>query len=237
AYYESFKHLNAKVIKPAVAEVNGTSNIKLTPETRKQGRQVAEIRFLIAENPQLSMLDLDDGDGTRNSQVYTQLRALGVADRLARQWIVEHGEDVVARRIADVERRDGIRSPARYLSAAMRDGWEEDAPAVPDPEAVAKVAAAQVEAEARSAAERAREAAIETERKGRAARLDRVLAAVESRSPVQRDAVAKLFLSRIEGDLEREDFRRFGWRSGINARAIFGFWEEMEPEIFEDLVS
>ena len=43
AYYESFKHLNAKIIKPAVAEVNKTSNILLTPEFKKMGRQVAEV--------------------------------------------------------------------------------------------------------------------------------------------------------------------------------------------------
>jgi len=35
SYYETFKHLNAKIIKPAVAEVNRSSNIVITPETRK----------------------------------------------------------------------------------------------------------------------------------------------------------------------------------------------------------
>ena len=42
AYYETFKHLNAKIIKPAVAEVNRTSNIVLTPETKKTGRAVTD---------------------------------------------------------------------------------------------------------------------------------------------------------------------------------------------------
>ena len=89
AYYETFKHLNAKVIKPAVAEVNKTSNIILTPETRKMGRTVTEIRFKIAKNPQLSILDLDDGEGLRNEPVYLRLVAQGVSDRLARQWVKE----------------------------------------------------------------------------------------------------------------------------------------------------
>jgi len=48
-YYETFKHLNAKIIKPAVAEVNKTSNIIVTPETRKMGRAVTDIRFKISE--------------------------------------------------------------------------------------------------------------------------------------------------------------------------------------------
>ncbi len=76
-YYEVFKHLNAKIIKPAVAEVNKTSNIVVTPETRKMGRTVTDIRFKIAENPQLSILDLDDGEGLRSSPVYARLIALG----------------------------------------------------------------------------------------------------------------------------------------------------------------
>ncbi|MCE8472711.1 replication initiation protein, partial [Rhodovulum sulfidophilum] len=98
-YYEVFKHLNAKVIKPAVAEVNKTSNIVVTPELRKMGRSVTDIRFRIAENPQLAILDLDDGEGLRNSEVYARLRALGVSDRLARQWIAEHGQDYVRRKL------------------------------------------------------------------------------------------------------------------------------------------
>lgn len=69
SYYETFKHLNAKIIKPAVAEVNRTSNITLTPETRRQGRAVSEIRFRIRENPQLGILDLNDGEGMRHGTV------------------------------------------------------------------------------------------------------------------------------------------------------------------------
>ena len=98
-YYEVYKQLNAKIIKPAVAEVNKTSNILLTPETRKMGRTVTEIRFLISENPQLAILDLDDGEGLRNSELYGRLRDLGVSDRLARQWLAEHGEEYVAEKL------------------------------------------------------------------------------------------------------------------------------------------
>ena len=95
SYYESYKHLNAKIIKPAVAEVNNSSDIVVTPEVRKKGRAVSDIRFLISENPQLAMFEIDDSEGIRNTDVYQSLRGQGVADRLARQWIAEHGEDPV----------------------------------------------------------------------------------------------------------------------------------------------
>ncbi len=62
-YYQTFKHLNAKIIKPAVKEVNKVSDIVVTPELRREGRAVSHIRFRIARNPQLAILDLDDGGG------------------------------------------------------------------------------------------------------------------------------------------------------------------------------
>ncbi|WP_420819284.1 replication initiation protein [Pacificoceanicola onchidii] len=126
-YYKSFKQLNAKVIKPAVAEVNKVSDIIVTPETRKMGRSVTDIRFRITRNPQLAMMNIDDGTGVRGGAVYARLIELGVSDRLARQWIAQHGEDVVAEKVAFVDAQDGVKSPARYLSAALRDGFGPEA--------------------------------------------------------------------------------------------------------------
>jgi len=68
AYYQTFKHLNAKIIKPAVTEVNKVSDIIVTPETRKQGRAVTDIRFRIRRNPQLAILDIDDGAAVRHGE-------------------------------------------------------------------------------------------------------------------------------------------------------------------------
>lgn len=204
AYYEVFKHLNAKIIKPAVAEVNKTSNIIVTPEFRKEGRAVADIRFKIAPNPQLAILDLDDGAGQRNSPVYDRLRALGVSDRLARQWINEHGEDAVARKLSYVNGQDGVRDPARYLSVVMRN-----------------------ESEAKPVLKRAQTPAPPTSERAR--QLGKVRDVVQSRSPTQRDADKRLFSAKIKDDVHRQDFERHGWMSALNARAIFDFWEDLMP--------
>ncbi|MCP1168010.1 replication initiation protein, partial [Limimaricola sp. ASW11-118] len=121
-YYRSFKHLNAKVIKPAVEEVNRASNIQVEPEFKRMGRAVKELRFSIRENPQLAMLDIDDGQAARSQPVYERLRAQGVSDRLARQWIAEHGAEAVAEKLDWVAGRDGVRSPVGYLRAALDNG-------------------------------------------------------------------------------------------------------------------
>ncbi|KJZ18469.1 replication initiation protein [Loktanella sp. S4079] len=205
AYYEVFKHLNAKVIKPAVAEVNKTSNIIVTPETRKMGRAVTEIRFKIAKNPQLSILDLDDGEGVRNEPVYEKLIGQGVSDRLARQWIKEHGAAHVADKIDYVAARKGVQNPVSYLTAALRDDYIEEK---------ASVAAPQSE---------------------RAKRLSRLRDLVNGRSPTQRDADKRLFMSRLDDAGARLDFENHGWMSGLNAEAIFEFWEDLMPGAFDDL--
>lgn len=208
AYYETFKHLNAKIIKPAVAEVNRTSNIVVTPETRKRGRTITDIRFLIDKNPQLAILDLDDGAGVRNAPVYERLCAMGISDRLARQWIAEHGEGAVGAKLDYVAGQDGVRHPARYLAAALRDDYAPAREEGPPDDRVP------------SARER---------------RLRRITELVAARTPTQRDADRRLFMARLGGS-ERADFERHGWMSAICHDAICAFWAELVPDAFADAV-
>lgn len=205
-YYDEFKHLNAKIIKPAVAEVNKTSNIIVTPELRKMGRAVTDIRFRIAENPQLSILDFDDGAGHRTSDVYARLRALGVSDRLARQWMTEHGEPHVREKLDYVAGQEGVRNAVGYLTRVLRG--EEGGPARP--------------------------VAPPPPLSPRARRLERIRDMAAARTPTQRDADRRLFLARLEG-AARDDFERHGWMSALNAEAIVAFWSALSPGAFDDI--
>ncbi len=214
AYYETFKHLNAKIIKPAVDEVNRTSNIVITPETRKMGRAVTEIRFLIRDNPQLAILDLDDGEGTRKSPVYDRLRRLGASDRLARQWIAEHGEGALEAKLDYVAGQGGeVKNPMGYLTAALSRDYGPSA--APSPKAQAPVPAAIA---------------------ARAERLRRIQALVAGRTPTQRDADRRLFLTKLEG-AARDDFERHVWMSALNAEAIRLFWDDLFPGVLDDATS
>ncbi|MBV1865647.1 MAG: replication initiation protein [Rhodobacteraceae bacterium] len=229
AYYASFKHLNAKIIKPAVTEVNKTSNITITPEFAKKGRAVTEVRFLIRENPQLAMFDIDDSDGLRKSSLYERLRGQGVSDRLARQWISEHGEEYIAEKLAYVAGKNGVKSTLGYLSAAIRKDYVKETPPKPSPEAVAVVAE---RAQASRDIEQQEDTRIAA-RLARQARFAVVRGLIEARNPTQRDADKRLFVATLEDELAREDFRNRGWESALNAQAIFDFWCELEPEAFE----
>ena len=204
AYYAVYKQLNAKIIKPAVAEVNKTSNIVVTPEIRKRGRAVTDIRFKITENPQLAILDLDDGEGVRKSDVYSQLLTLGVSDRLARQWIAQHGEDHVGDKITYVAGQGGVQNPVGYLTAALRDDFKSEAPRKRPTSARAKV-------------------------------LERIRDLVAARTPTQRDADRRLFMSMIDSADARADFERHGWMSALNTSAIKAFWQDLQPDAFNDI--
>ncbi|WP_299083038.1 replication initiation protein [uncultured Ruegeria sp.] len=231
-YYGSFKHLNAKIIKPAVAEVNKSSDILIEPEFKKKGRTVTDIRFLIKGNPQKAMFEIDDGDGVRNLKIYKTLREQGVSDRLARQWIAEHGEDYVQQKLDYVSGQGGIKSTLGYLSAALRDDYrapENETAPEPSPEAVEAAREREVEKAQEDQAYEARA----SERAERSRKLAIVEDLVSRRNPTQRDADKRLFLAGLNNDLDREHFRAHGWRSGLNATAIFAFWLDMEPDAFE----
>ncbi len=236
AYYESFKHLNAKVIKPAVAEVNKTSNIEVEAEFRRMGRQVREVRFLIKENPQLALLDIDDGAGVRQGAVYKRLLEVGVSDRLARQWISEHGEDYVTEKLEYLKGRGVVSSPVRYLSAAIRDDYK-DAPAAPEPspEAIALAKQREAKRQAEEKRQAATDAAQDRERRTRAALMERVRELVAARTPTQRDADKRLFLAGLDDDIARGEFLRLGWGSALAVSAMVAFWEEMVPGAFDDI--
>jgi hypothetical protein len=210
-YYEVYKHLNAKIIKPAVAEVNKTSNIVVTPETKKIGRSVSEIRFKIAENPQLSILDLDDGEGLRNSDIYKRMRALGVSDRLALQWMNEHDETYVRKQVEYVAGQGGVKNPVSYLTAALQQDFS-GATVSPRNQAAPQPLSAQAGA--------------------RAKRLEILQQLVSARSPTQRDADKRMFMSKLEG-AALLDFENYGWVSSLNHTKIVAFWTDITPEAFE----
>ena len=232
SYYESFKHLNAKIIKPAVQEVNKSSDIEITPEFQKKGRAVTDIRFLIKENPQLAMFQIDDGDGIRNTPVYKALRAQGVSDRLARQWISEHGEDYVQEKLSYIRSQDGIKSKVGYLTAAIQGDFKApDAPVAPSEEARKRAD----ERRQQQASDNAVQDARQQERKLRGQKFALVADIVASRNPTQRDADKRLFMSGLDSDTAREEFRTHGWNSAFNASAIFQFWEDLQPSIFDEL--
>lgn len=134
-------------------------------------------------------------------------------------------------KLAYVAQQKGVKSPVRYLSATLRDDFNAPKPAEP----AAGIRPAMGQGRAVDEDEEAHDRAVAKARRIRMARAERVKAASESRNPTQRDADHRLFLSRLDRELERADFASFGWASTLNAAQITDFWEDLLPGIFEGI--
>ncbi|TFE36986.1 RepB family plasmid replication initiator protein [Paraburkholderia dipogonis] len=137
--YDEFKHFSSEVIKKAVKEINQVSNIIVTPEYKREARRVVQIRFLVEENPQRSMLDNEEDEGQkaiRNSDAFKRLTKLGVGDRLAISWIQQEPDRALqtAIYVEDRAKRKQIRGNAGgYARTVFEKGARiELAPKIPE---------------------------------------------------------------------------------------------------------
>lgn len=127
--YDEFKHFNGEVIKKSVKEINTVSNITVTPEYKREARRVTQIRFLVEENPQKSMLDAGDDEQAkiRNSETFKRLTAIGIGDRLAISWMQQEPERAqqTAAYVEDKARRKQIKgAPGGYARTVFEGGGD-----------------------------------------------------------------------------------------------------------------
>lgn len=213
-YYRQFKHLNAKVIKPTVKEINAVSDIQITPEFKRSGRSITEIRFLIGANPQLPLLDIDDVHAVKGTTVYKRLIAAGISHKLAESWIAQHGEDYCAAKLDLVEGQKAsgakIVSVSGFLTAAIKQDYQNsDAISLEDKAKLkAQDAARREKVEREHTSRRAENETREAEKR---ALLERIKAAREWFEAHSEDEQARI-LERFEATLDkpflRADFKR-----------------------------
>ena len=193
-YYKAFKHLNAKIIKPVVKEINTHSDIEITPEFKKQGRSISEIRFVIKPNAQLPLIDIDDDDSLKGTPIYERLIALGISHKLAQQWIISHGDDYVREKLdyADAQRETGkIKgSVSGFLNAAIKDDYK-----------VSKVVPLRPKGQDKAAAKARTERSLKKQAKERVAS-DKISRAKEEQRQAAKEARDWLDM---QGKTDRED--------------------------------
>lgn len=128
--YKQFKLLNRAVIQPALKEVNSVSNIQLELETKRKGRSVTGLRFLIRPNPQLSMIGMDEEDDITQMPAYKALLGEGISKTLARAWVLEHDEEYIFEKLdlAISQAASGKikSSKAGFLKAAVEQDYHNE---------------------------------------------------------------------------------------------------------------
>jgi len=128
--YKQFKLLNRAVIQPAMKEVNEHSNIQIELETKRKGRSVTGLRFLIRPNPQLSLIGMESEDQISSLRSYKALISEGISKPLARAWAIEHDEEYIFDKIDLASRQDAggkIRSTkAGFLKSAIEQDYHNE---------------------------------------------------------------------------------------------------------------
>ncbi|WP_427454810.1 RepB family plasmid replication initiator protein [Litorimonas sp. WD9-15] len=221
-YYAQFKHLNAKVIKPTVKEINAVSDIEITPEFKKSGRSISEIRFLIGANPQLPLLDIDDDNAVKGTTVYKRLVASGISHKLAESWIAQHGEDYCASKLDLMSKQKAsganIVSVAGYLSAAIKQDYQADpkAGAGQGTASASRADERRAKIEAEASAKRAEAETREAEKRAHQEKVTAAREWFESRPAEEQARLLSAFEATLDKPFLRADYKR----ARLNAPAV-----------------
>ena len=214
-YYRQFKHLNAKVIKPTVKEINAVSDIQITPEFKRSGRSIAEIRFLIGANPQLPLLDIDDDTAVKGTTVYQRLVASGISHKLAESWIAQHGEDYCSAKLdlVDAQKASGtpITSISGYLFSAIKQDYQAATPGLTKADKAtkeAREAARRQQAETEQAARRQDAESREADKRLMLERIQAVRDWFDGHGPSEQTRILKRFEAMLDKPFLRADFKR-----------------------------
>lgn len=234
-YYQDFRKFNDKVIKPAVRQVNDTSDLLLEIDYQREHRKVSAVRFRVSDNPQMLLFaqhqaaiamaedetpppDVNPEERLeRLEHLRGKLTAFGLSARQIRTALASYEAGYLEGNIAVVERdlaAGKIHNLPAYLLAALREDYRPAAPSrARSPEPVAPPDYAGDEESPAARQERLRTQFL-------AARLQ---AALDGLTQAEREALESDYVTRLKQG------------SGFEARLILGLYQKsgMHSKIVE----
>ncbi len=227
-YYTDFKRLNARIIKPAVKEVNASSNILLEPEFKKNGRKVSHVKFHVNHNPQLALLEIEENDDINSSKIYKRLVKMGVSKVLARQWIIEFGEEYLEDKVdytSHMKQSGRIKSSqSGFLKKAVEEDYQTEVRA--EKEARKRVDDAQKKRrEAEKQVEALKAQRKQIERENRQAVWDVVEKHFSALPPATQEELQREFIVGLSSKFYVDDFKKSGWTGLLIFLDVCAFWE------------
>lgn len=231
ASYRQFKLLNRAVIQPAMREVNELSNIQLELETKRKGRSITDLRFLIRPNPQLSLLGMDAEDDITRTPAYKALLAEGISKALARTWILEYGEEYIFEKLnlASSQAASGKikSSKTGFLKSAVEQDYHNE-----NTEKKKMLEVSQAAKETRKALEGKLEALRAAQKRAESAFrfscAEIIEDALSGLSEGQRAALEAEFQLALDSAIYVNSFKSGGWKDRLVFPDIKKFWEARE---------
>ena len=143
SYYQDFRKFNDKVIKPAVRQVNDTSDLVLEIDYQRDHRKITAVRFRVSDNPQMLLfsqhqaavasaeeppasIDKPEERLERLEQAREKLATFGLSARQIRTALATHDPGYLEGNIAVAERdlaAGKVHNLPAYLLAALREDY------------------------------------------------------------------------------------------------------------------
>ena len=125
--YQEYKYFKAKVLKPAIAEVNAQADIKVELVEKKVGRSIDNIQFKVyKERPAHLEVVIEDEEALK---LVGEMIKIGLPQSEAKKILREYQRQEVAaaieytkRRAAD-KRAKELGNVAAYLRQVLKNGW------------------------------------------------------------------------------------------------------------------
>ncbi len=237
AFYQEYRVLNRKVLKPALKQVNDTSDIllELAP-VRRERRRIVALKFLIRDNPQGQLfrpgeterseevahpLFLEEEDKTKAFR--ERMQSFGLTNKQIEDVLAAHDEAYIVGNLGVVERnleagKVEAENLAKYAYCALRDDYRpKDVPPAVKAK-MAKQEAAKSQLEKRKATQK-RLAQLETEFTAH-----RLTSALAELSDQERKQLEANFLESLEeeGNLSGSMVRKHYLKSGFASKIVQG---------------
>ncbi|HEU5281104.1 MAG TPA: replication initiation protein [Gammaproteobacteria bacterium] len=124
--YKQFKDFKTRVLDKAIQEVNQFSTLEITPQLKRQNRQVRSIQFLIRKGKALMAPSVGDEAPNLMQRLKTDY---GLTDRQTANVISQYEEKYILEKIHLIEASPSfvngkIKNVARYLLKALSDDFK-----------------------------------------------------------------------------------------------------------------
>lgn len=254
-YYQDFRKFNDKVIKPAVRQVNDTSDLLLEIDYQRDRRKVSAVRFRVSDNPQMLLFaqhqaamamardapaaeeppseDTPEQRLEHQEQLRQRLSAFGLSTRQIRIALASHPAGYLEGNLTVVERdlaAGKVHNLPAYLLAALREDYR---PATepgrsPPPAPSLSIDPSQQTVQPDSSAVEVKEAQL------LAARLQ---VALDRLSPADREALEAAYITRLEqGDgFETQLILGLYRKNGLNSKIVESHFRAFARERLLDL--
>lgn len=228
ASYQEYKILKRDLITPSIREINKLSNIQVEMETRRKGRSVSGVRFLVKYNKQLSLVGMEEEDEISESRAYLALREQGISKTLARSWVLEHEEAYIFEKLdlASSQAASGkIRSSkAGFLKSAIEEDYHNENAQKKKAQSVAQ-GAKQAREKLERQLEGLKAAQREAETSYRWHTAEVIEEAFQRLSEGEREAVRAEFQLSLGSSIYGSAFKKGGWKDRLTFPDIKKFWE------------